>query len=161
GAPKTLAARAYDLLIRNDFDGALAKFAAAEAAGLADPMWMLDATTIVTDRRTSVEALHDIERVLAIDPRNPVSVNIYAAHLLAAHRPVDAVRALDLGLTASPGDTSLAGLRRFAVFSATGRTEPLFSASEPTPSAPDSPLEGEALARAFDGARWSGGIGEF
>jgi TolB-like protein/tetratricopeptide (TPR) repeat protein len=163
GAPKTLAARAYYLLVGNDFDGALEKFTAAEAAGLADPMWMLDTTTIVTDGRSPAAALRDVERVLAIDPRNPVAVRVYAAHLLAAHRPLDAVRALDLGLEASPGDTSLEGFRRLAVFSASGRIAPLPESSGARGAlfAPNARLEGEPLAQAFEVARWSGEIGEF
>ncbi len=162
GAPKTLAARGYDLLVGNDFDGALAKLTAAEAAGLADPLWMLDATTIVTDRRSAAEALREVERVLAIDPRSPVAALIYAAHLLAAHQPVDALHALDLGLVASPHDPSLAGFRAFALFSATGVLEPPPGLhSEDAAADVHVVIENEPLARAFDLARWTGRIGDF
>lgn len=161
GAPKTLAARGYDLLISNDFDGALAKLTAAEAAGLADPMWMLDATTIVTDRRSPAEALREVERVLAIDPRSPVAALVYAAHLLAAHRPVDALHALDLGLAASPRDPSLAGFRAFALFGATGVLEPPPGLPEDAAADVHVFIENAPLARAFDLARWTGRIGDF
>jgi TolB-like protein/DNA-binding winged helix-turn-helix (wHTH) protein len=161
-APKTLAARAYYLLLGNDFDGALTKFRAAEAAGLADPMWMLDATTILTDRRSPADALHEVERVLAIDPRNPVAVQIYAVHLLAAHRSSDAVRAIDLGLAASPHDPSLAGLRALAIFGVTGLLDPSPETREPEDGVPSvrASIQSGPLARAFDLARWSGQIDE-
>jgi TolB-like protein/DNA-binding winged helix-turn-helix (wHTH) protein len=100
--PNVLAANGYLLMVQNDTTGALAAYDEAEAAGLAEPEWLIPKAHLLL-RRSRIEELTAILRhMLVLDPANPLVIDFTAYHLLQARQPVEALRAAEYGRVAFP-----------------------------------------------------------
>jgi tetratricopeptide (TPR) repeat protein len=152
GNPDVLAARALYLSdVDNDPDGALVVYSAAEAAGLADPMWINNkAGAFITLGRCD-EAIQVYERILPVDPRNPFIVTRFAEDLAACHRPIEALRRLDSAIQQLPDTEAFRSQRAYVVFAFTGNIDELNAlAVSMGPSSFRSEIEWE-----FDRLRWT------
>jgi TolB-like protein/DNA-binding winged helix-turn-helix (wHTH) protein/Tfp pilus assembly protein PilF len=153
-AAKTHATRALYLgLVAGDFTSSATAFAAARAAGLADPMWMLDMTRVLAKLGRHEAAISAFEDALEIDPANPISTLYYATYLAARHQPQEALRVLDLALAAHPADERLLDVRSYVAFSSTGEPEALRHYQEQAAVRPTA-----FSSQAFDVLRWSGRV---
>jgi TolB-like protein/DNA-binding winged helix-turn-helix (wHTH) protein len=134
--PYVLGARALSLqMVENDFDRALAYFARAEAAGLVDPPLMVNKGYLLASIGRTEEGIGIYERQLAIDPRNPYIIRGYAVMLSALRRPVEAVRALNLGIQQiSDNAATLRVVRALLLFNHAGKALPRTRASLPLES---------------------------
>jgi tetratricopeptide (TPR) repeat protein len=124
--PETLASEAlYWSWVERDLPRALTTFEAAEAAGLADPMFMGGKSILLTRMGRSEDALRLNQRLMANDPGNPFILGNAVANLYLARRPEDAMRAVKRALEQSPpaAAASLEFVRSQLIFGYTGRTE--------------------------------------
>jgi transcriptional activator of cad operon len=128
---KTLAARArYAIWIDGDYDQAAAFLSDAQAAGFAEPRWIVDVPTALFRLKRYDEAVDVFRRALALDPKNPMLSYIYADGLSQLHRPADALRAIEFGLAQSPDDPSLRNWRATWAFEFSGDRERLHPLAE-------------------------------
>jgi TolB-like protein/DNA-binding winged helix-turn-helix (wHTH) protein len=125
--PKVIAARAsYLAIAERDPEAAVAAFDAAEAAGLADPQWLVAKAQPLLALRRVEEALRVLERCLSLDPRNPTFAVRYSAVLASADRVDRAVTVLDDAVAALPAAAPVLQIQRAAiVFQYTGRVDEL------------------------------------
>jgi tetratricopeptide (TPR) repeat protein len=125
--PKVIAARAsYLAIAERDLEAAVAAFDAAEAAGLADPQWLVGKAQPLLALRRVEEALRVLERCLSLDPRNPTFAVRYSAVLASADRVDRAVTVLDGAVAALPAAAPVLQIQRAAiVFQYTGRVDEL------------------------------------
>jgi TolB-like protein len=154
--PKVIAARAvYRMDVDQDRQGALAGFAAAEAAGLADPMWIaLEGETFVRLGRCD-EGISVFERTLLLDPRNPWIVARMADTLAACHRPIEAVRTLDSAIRQLPDAAPFRRARAYVVFAFTGNTDALNALPAGGGPAVFQEAAGVGIDWEFDRLRWT------
>lgn len=164
-APKTLAARAWYLMwVDWDAPGAQAQFAAAEAAGLADPQWILDVPSLLVRLGQHGEVLRVLEQAWAIDPRNVNAAVTYARHLSAYNRPADALRALRFSLEQSPGNPSPQGFINQIRWVYGGNFDLVAESAEVIALSPPWTDGSEAIvpiALAFEVLRWTGNVETF
>jgi TolB-like protein/DNA-binding winged helix-turn-helix (wHTH) protein len=122
--PEVLAAEAlYWSWAERDLPRALATFEAAEAARLADPMFIGGKSALLTRMGRLDEALRLDERLMAIDPGNPFILGSAVANLTLAHQPAAALRTVRRALEQFPGRPSLEFVRGNIIFGYTGRTD--------------------------------------
>lgn len=164
--PKVLAVRAmYAHWFEGDIPGAVAGFEAAEAAGLADPLWLQAVPDLLVALSRKDDALEMSRRSLAMDPLNASVVTLHAIRLAQLHAPAEALRILDRAIPEFRGLTVLPILREQIYFWHTGDMAPFlaqvnahgygvgFSTSTGVDAA-------EALRREAETLRYSGKLNE-
>jgi TolB-like protein/DNA-binding winged helix-turn-helix (wHTH) protein len=126
--PIVLAATGYFLMCANDTSGGLQAFAAAEAAGLAEPEWLVPLAHLLL-RRSRIEELNaTVQRMLSLDPADPIVIYFAVYHLARSQQPESALQAAEYARTAFPSlytDWRATILLEFA-----GRTQELRSVLE-------------------------------
>jgi TolB-like protein/DNA-binding winged helix-turn-helix (wHTH) protein len=122
--PEVLAAEAlYWSWVERDLPRALATFEAAEAAGLADTMFISGKSVTLARLGRIDDALRMNQRLMALDPGNPFILGNAAANLYLARKPEDAMRTVKRALEQFPGGMPLQFVQGQIVLSYTGRTE--------------------------------------
>ena len=120
--PIVLAVSGYFQMCANDTSGALEAYAAAEVAGLTEPEYLLPKEHLLL-RRSRIEELNaTVRRTLALDPADPVVINLAIITSIAHWQPEDALRTAEYARTAFPG---YIGWRPFILLEFAGRTEEL------------------------------------
>ena len=100
--PIVLAVSGFFLMCANDTSGALEAYAAAEAAGLAEPEYLIPKAHLLL-RRGRIEELNaTVQRMLALDPADPLIIDFAVYHLYRARQPEDALRAAEYARSAFP-----------------------------------------------------------
>jgi len=100
--PLVLGATGYLLMCENNTSGALDAFAAAETAGITQAELLIAKAQLLL-RRSRIEELNaTIQRMLALDPGDPMVAHMAAYHLYRAQQPVDALRAAEYLRSAYP-----------------------------------------------------------
>ena len=125
--PLVLAATGYFLMCANDTTGALEAYAAAEAAGLAEPEWLVPKAHLLLRRSRIEELKATTQRMLALDPADPIVISFAIYHLVLAREPLDAWRVTEYARAFPPLDQNE---RSFVLFAFTGRTQELRSFME-------------------------------
>lgn len=122
--PLVLAAEAlYWSWVERDLPRALATFEAAEAARLADPMFLSGKTAILLRMRRGDEAQRLNERLMAIDPGNPFILSNAVSMMWLTHHPAEALRTAKRALEQFPDNSTLEFVRGQMIFAHTGRTD--------------------------------------
>lgn len=125
--PIVLAVSGYFLMCANDTSGALEAYSAAEAAGLAEPEFLIPKAHLLL-RRSRIEELNaTVQRTLALDPADPLVISFAVYHLFRARQPEDALRAAQYEGTAFPG---YAAWRAGILLEFAGRTQEAHSVLE-------------------------------
>jgi TolB-like protein/DNA-binding winged helix-turn-helix (wHTH) protein len=125
--PLMLASTGYFLMCTNDTTGALAAYDAAEAAGLADPEFLIPKAHLLL-RRSRIEELDaTTQRMLSLDPADPLLVRFAVYHLMRAMQPLEALRALEY---ARPYPPLYDEFRGSILFEFGGRTQEMRAALE-------------------------------
>jgi TolB-like protein/DNA-binding winged helix-turn-helix (wHTH) protein/tetratricopeptide (TPR) repeat protein len=104
--PVVLAAFGYFLLADGEIARALEVIQSAEAAGLHDPEWLIPKTRALLSLGRVDEVIRVHERMLSLDPANPLILGFTMIHLLMSQRPEAAARVAKLG---APEFPALAG----------------------------------------------------
>ncbi len=116
--PLVLAATGFFLMCTNDTSGALAAYAAAEAAGLADPEWLNPKAHLLL-RRSRVEEVNTAtQRLLALAPADPQILNFAVYNYMRLRQPREALR------VAQYVRDSDRGWSAFLMLQFTGNTQP-------------------------------------
>jgi TolB-like protein/DNA-binding winged helix-turn-helix (wHTH) protein len=123
--PIVLAVAAYFLMCENDTSGALELFAAAEAAGLADAETLIPKAHLLLRRSRIAELNATVQRMLALDPADPLVIQFAFYHLYRAQQPLDALKAAEYARVSFP--QLYAGARAYLLADFAGRTEELHS----------------------------------
>jgi TolB-like protein/DNA-binding winged helix-turn-helix (wHTH) protein len=118
--PHVLAATGYFLMCANDTTGALKAYAAAEAAGLAEPEWLIPKAHLLLRRSRIDELKATTQRMLALDPANQLVITFAIYHFALAGEPLDAWRATDYARAFPPQDEDE---RAYVLLLFTGRTQ--------------------------------------
>ncbi len=113
-----IASEALVAFLDQDFARAENFCRAAGPGALADPNLFVCGTGIYDFGGGHDRGLAVLDRVAALDPGNIGVLAVRALRLLAAHRPVEAINAIDLALARAPGLLSLQ--RAYVVYAATG-----------------------------------------
>jgi TolB-like protein/DNA-binding winged helix-turn-helix (wHTH) protein len=100
--PMVLAAYGYFLMCANDTSGALQAYAAAEAAGLAAPEFLIPKAHLLLRRSRIEEFNATVQRTLSLDPADPLVIGFAIYHLYRARQPEDALRAAEYARTVFP-----------------------------------------------------------
>jgi TolB-like protein/DNA-binding winged helix-turn-helix (wHTH) protein len=119
--PIVLAADGYFLMCENDTAGAMAAYEAAEAAGLSEPEWLIPKAHLLLRRSRVDEMQATLQRMLLLDPADPLVIQFTVYHLVRAGRPLDALHALEYGRTSFPG--LYAGWRAYILAGYAGRID--------------------------------------
>jgi TolB-like protein len=118
---------AYLEYVDKDRDGALAAFAAADAAGLADARSLASSATTLLRAGHIAEALDRYERAMTLDPRGTYILVTRTFALMSARRPADALRVIDFaaGQEVEVGGFRSRAARDFVVWRFTGSGQAL------------------------------------
>jgi tetratricopeptide (TPR) repeat protein len=100
--------------MHENYDLALQQFEIAEAAGVNEPYPYHAICLFYTGRYDEAQPL--FERAIALDPRNPEVLAMYGATAVFANRPMDALRAANLGIARLPDSPSGRFLHGFVLF---------------------------------------------
>jgi TolB-like protein/DNA-binding winged helix-turn-helix (wHTH) protein len=95
GDPNVLAALGFLLMCEDDTEGALKAYEAAEAAGLAEPEWLIPKTILLLRRARFEELNATIQRMLTLDPGDLLVIYFAAYNLRRAQQPADALQVLE------------------------------------------------------------------
>jgi len=143
--PVVLAATGYFLMCENDTRGALDAYEAAEAEGLAQPEWLIPKAHLLLRTGRIEEMNATTQRMLALDPADPIVIYFAVLHFMWARQPLDALRAAEYS---RPFPPMYLDLRAFVLFDFAGRTQELRSYLER--NAPvDSPAKLEESLNAY------------
>jgi hypothetical protein len=112
----------------NDTSGALQAYAAAEAAGLAAPEFLIPKAQLLLRRSRIEEFNATVQRTLSLDPADPLVIGFAIYHLYRARQPEDALRAAEYARTVLP--QFHAPWRAWIVLEFAGRTHELRSVLE-------------------------------
>ncbi len=123
--PFVQAAEGYFLMAKGDTEAALEKLNAAESGGLSDPVWLIPKTRVLFKLARIDEAVRTHERMLALDPGDPLVIVFAAIHFQAARRPAEALKVA--GLMAGEDSEFRNYMRAQFDFSYLGRTQSLRS----------------------------------
>ncbi len=115
--PSVIACEALWAFLQQDFAAAERLFAAAGPGALADPNLFVSGTGVHDLGDSYARGLAALDRVAALDPGNVSVLVVRALRLLAAHRPLEALKAIDLAPPHAPG-VSLQ--RAYIVYATTG-----------------------------------------
>lgn len=133
--PKVLAARAwYYEYAEQDGEAALRTFTAAEAAGLTDPIVMLDKSGALLSLDRNEEAIRFVQSLLTLDPRNRVVIGWLTLVQARNRHPGDALRTVELGIRQLPEAPELKKMRAELIFDFTGDMRALDSLAPPDDS---------------------------
>jgi len=122
--PLALAAQAsYLSWVERDLPRAMTAYEAAEAAHLADSMFLLGKSGVLIRMGRVAEANRLNERVMAIDPATPFIIAGTAQGLTYQRKPQEGLRILKRGLELFPDDPWLALLQAQILFGFTGRLD--------------------------------------
>jgi tetratricopeptide (TPR) repeat protein len=122
--PIVIAATAYYRFAIDDFSGCVEMTQAAEAAGLREVQWLIPETRCLLALQRVDEAVRVHERMLSLDPADPLVLAFTMIHLQIAQRHEAAARVADLAIARFPqlahlaaqvhlaGDGDLAAFRR-------------------------------------------------
>jgi len=121
--PLVLGATGYLLTCENDTSGALEAFAAAEKAGITQAELLIAKVHLLLRRSRIAEVNATIQRMLALDPGDPMVAHMAAYHLYRAQQPVDALRAAEYLRSAYPEWYD--AMRSYFLIDFSGRTEAL------------------------------------
>jgi TolB-like protein/DNA-binding winged helix-turn-helix (wHTH) protein len=118
--PLGIAAEGFFQFARGENERALASFDAAETAGLNDPVFLIPKTRLLLRLSRVDEAVRLHERLLEIDPGNPLLIEFAVDHMWIVRRPAEALR---IAALAAGQDANLfASLRSDTLLSFTGAT---------------------------------------
>jgi TolB-like protein/DNA-binding winged helix-turn-helix (wHTH) protein len=109
--------------VERDLPRALSTYEAAEAAGLADSMFLLGKAPLLARMHRVDECARLLERLMAMDPGNPFLLSSTASTFVAIGRLEEAMRMIRRGLEQFPDDPVLPLLRAQVLFSAAGRSD--------------------------------------
>jgi len=102
--PNVLAAEAYyQAYVQQDNERALATFAAASVAGLADPTWLMRKTFLLMREGHFDEAIALMERVTTLDPGNSYVNGVASVLFNSLGQPREALRFAERGIALGPG----------------------------------------------------------
>lgn len=143
--PFVLAATGYFLMCTNDTSGALQAYSEAEAAGLQDSEWLIPKAHLLL-RRSRIDELNaTVQRMLSLDPADPLTIDFAAYNYFYSRQPSNALRALSYARDAFP--SLYARWRGYVFLDYAGRTgelrsfveqyEPATDAQRITDSLPD------------------------
>ena len=104
--------------LNENYDLALQQFESAAAAGFNEPYPYHAVCLSRTGRYDEAQPL--FERAIALDPRNPETLAMYGGVAANANRPMDLVRAANLGMARIPESRAGSALHAFAVFQFVG-----------------------------------------
>ncbi len=121
--PLVLAANGFFLMSANDTSGALAAYAAAEAAGLSEAEWLIPKAGMQLRRSQIREVNATVQRMLALDPGNPLVIHFAAFDFHHVKQPFDALRAIALARDTFPWEYSI--WKGFLDLDFAGRTDAL------------------------------------
>jgi TolB-like protein/DNA-binding winged helix-turn-helix (wHTH) protein len=118
--PLAIAAKGFFQFALGENERALASFDAAESAGLNDPVFLIPKTRLLLRLSRVDEAVRLQERLLEIDPGNPLLIEFAVDHMWIVRRPAEALR---IAALAAGQDADLfASLRADTLLSFTGAT---------------------------------------
>jgi TolB-like protein/DNA-binding winged helix-turn-helix (wHTH) protein len=123
-----LAVNGFFLMGQNENEQALETMARAESAGITDPMLLLPKTRLLLRMSRGDEVVRTHERMLELDPSNPVVLWLAGADDSWLRRPRDALRIADLSGKLDPHYGQL--LRSYVVFAYSGDTAGLRAAHD-------------------------------
>jgi TolB-like protein/DNA-binding winged helix-turn-helix (wHTH) protein len=126
--PHVLAAIGYLLMCENDTTGALKTYEAAEAAGLADPEWLIPKVHLLLRRSRIDEMNATVQRMFALDPSDPLVIWFAWYHLYRARQPAGALQALEYARSILPPLYETG--RALIFFDFAGRTNDLRAVAE-------------------------------
>jgi TolB-like protein/DNA-binding winged helix-turn-helix (wHTH) protein len=95
GDPTVLAALGFLLMCEDDTEGALKAYEAAEAAGLAEPEWLIPKTILLLRRGRFDELNATIQRMLTLDPADLLVIYFAAYNLRRAQQPAESLQVLE------------------------------------------------------------------
>jgi TolB-like protein/DNA-binding winged helix-turn-helix (wHTH) protein len=123
--PMVLAATGYFLMCANDTSGALEAYAAAEAAGLQGSEWLIPKAHLLL-RRSRIDELNaTVQRMLSLDPADPLTIAFATYDFASARQPSDALRAVSYARDTYP--SVYAGWSGYLSLDFAGRTKVLRS----------------------------------
>ena len=126
--PVALAAEGFFMYGMGEDERALASVNAAEAAGLTDPVWLIPKTRLLLKLSRVAETVRLDERMLEIDPANPLLIEFAVQNSWMVRRPTEALRVADL---AAGQNADLQKILRFTtLLSFTGATAEMRTALE-------------------------------
>jgi TolB-like protein/DNA-binding winged helix-turn-helix (wHTH) protein len=100
--PLVLAATGYFLMCTNDTTGALQAYQAADAAGLAQAEWLIPKAHLLL-RRSRVDELDaTLQRMLVLDPADPLVIQFAAYHFWRARQPREALQVVEYARKSFP-----------------------------------------------------------
>ncbi|MEP7243969.1 MAG: winged helix-turn-helix domain-containing protein [Gammaproteobacteria bacterium] len=102
GDPIVLAAIGYYRFSVGDFSGCVELIQAAEAAGLREVEWLIPKSRCLLALQRVDEAVAVHERMLSLDPANPLVLAFTLFHLQVAQRPEAALRVANLAFARYP-----------------------------------------------------------
>jgi TolB-like protein/DNA-binding winged helix-turn-helix (wHTH) protein len=102
GDPNVLAALGFLLMCEDDTEGALKAYEAAEAAGLAEPEWLIPKTILLLRRARFDELNGTIQRMLTLDPADLLVIVFAAYNLRRAQQPADSLQVLEFARAPFP-----------------------------------------------------------
>jgi tetratricopeptide (TPR) repeat protein len=118
--PLAIAAAGFLQFAQGENERALANFDAAEVAGLSDPVFLIPKTRLLLRLSRVDEAVRLHERLLEIDPANPLLIEFAVYHMWIVRRPAEALR---IAALAAGQDADLyASLRSDTLLSFSGAT---------------------------------------
>ncbi len=126
--PLVLAVNGFFLMAQNQNEQALETMARAEAAGITDPMLLLPKARLLLRMSRGDEVVRTHQRMLALDPSNPVVLWLAGAGDSWLRRPEEALRIAGLSEKLDPHYGQV--LRSYVVFAYSGDTTGLRAAHE-------------------------------
>ena len=122
--PHVLAAEAlYWSWVERDLPRALSAFESAEAARLADPMFLAGKSILLVRMRRVDQALRLDQRLMATDPGNPFILGSSVGDLVLARQPTEALRMSKRAREQFPRASSIDFQYGLIIFGYTGRTD--------------------------------------
>jgi TolB-like protein/Tfp pilus assembly protein PilF len=126
--PVVLGAEGYYFYALGESDRALASLNAAEALGVTDPVWLIPKTRLLLRTGQVDEAVRTHERMLELDPADPLVIGFIVEDLTLLRRPTEAMRVIHLAETQFPDLYRY--MRCRALFDFAGRMQELREAME-------------------------------
>jgi TolB-like protein/DNA-binding winged helix-turn-helix (wHTH) protein len=121
--PVVLGAEGYYLYAIGENERALASLNAAEESGVTDPVWLIPKTRLLLRTGRVEEAVRTQERMLELDPGDPLVIGFIVDGLNLLRRPTESMRVLHLAETQFPDLYRYMRCRALLDFA--GRTEEL------------------------------------
>jgi TolB-like protein/DNA-binding winged helix-turn-helix (wHTH) protein/Tfp pilus assembly protein PilF len=126
--PMVIGAEGYYLYALGENERALARLDTAEELGVTDPVWLIPKTRVLLRTGRVEEAVRTQQRMLELDPADPLVIAFVVDGLNLLRRPTDAMRVIHLAETQFPDLYRY--MRCRALFDFAGRTQDLRQAME-------------------------------